>query len=684
MDQILKRAASLCLTAALLAGSALGAEGQAPADQAESARQAVQAAGELGGAVSIQYALWEKGEIALSGHLGAYSRTEDVPLTDGTLYGVGSVSKTYTAAAVMKLAEAGKVELDAPVTDYLPDFTMADPRYKDITLGMLLDHSSGLMGSTMGNAFLLGDPADRSAADELLERLSTQSLKADPGAYSVYCNDGYTLAQLVVEAVSGQSLEGYLRKEFFTPMGLEDTFAPADAFDRDRLAKTYAGADTRALPPENVGALGTGGFYATASDLAAFGGLFCGAGPLSQASLDAMAATAYKNGLWTEDTDDLVGYGLGWDSVEFPPFAYSGIQALVKGGDTQLYHAALVVLPEYDMACAVLSSGGVSIYNELAASRILLDALARQGVEVDQSPRALAPAEAAQMPAGLMEHAGLYGSNAQMARVDITADGVLRVTYLSTPEPVVQTFTYRADGTFRDEADTAAVRPVEEENGQVYLWQKGYSQLPGLGQMPTSNYYLQKLPESGLTPEQQARWDARGEKLYLLLSEKYSSQMYHQIIPATGLPMGKACPGYLLNGMRLLDGDRAASVAQIPNLMGRDGGTLEFYLEGGLEHLSATGSLYVESAAAQPLWGGAGAYTTIQADGHARWYTVGELAGKTLTVALPERGAFGVYDANGLPVAASWAYGDTSAVLPEGGWIVFAGDAGTRFHLETA
>lgn len=682
MKQTIQRAAALCLTAALALTPALAAgEEDAPLTRRESAQQAVEYAAQYGGAVSIQYALWEDGALTLTGHSGVYSKTENRALTDDVLYGVGSVSKVYTTAAAMRLAEAGKLDLDRPVTAYLPDFKMADERYQDITVRMLLNHSSGLMGSTMTSAFLLDDPADRSATDELLERLAGQTLKADPGAYSVYCNDGFTLAQLVVEAVSGQSLEAYLRAEFFAPMGLEDTFAPNHDFDRDRLARTYLGEDTRALPPESLGVLGTGGIYATASDLAAFGGLFCGGGPLSGASLDAMAAPEYAKGLWPEDTDDLVAYGLGWDSVAFPPFVYSDIQALAKGGDTQLYHAGMVVLPEYGMSCAVLSSGGVSTFNEMAASRILLDALKERDVEVDETPRTLDEVQPADMPSRLADYAGLYGSNAQMARVEIGAEGTMTISYLSVPGGLTQTFAYRADGTFRDEANTAAVRPVEED-GRVYLWQKGYGTLPGLGQEPVSNYYLQKLPENTLTPEAQTQWDQRADKLYLLLNEKYTSQVYAQMLPGTGLPLGSGCPGYLLNGMRLLNGDEAQSVAQIPGVAGRDGGHMRFYQEEGLEYMTASGSLYVESTVAQPLWGGVGAYSTIQPDGYARWYTVGDLAGKTLTVTLPERGAFAVADADGMTAAASWAFGDTTAVLPEGGWIVFAGEAGERFHLE--
>lgn len=676
MRQTIWRGAALALTPVLAAGAA-----DAPSTRQESAQQAAEYAAQYGGAVSIQYALWEDGEITLTGHSGVYSKTENRALTEDVLYGVGSVSKVYTTAAVMKLVEAGEVDLDRPVTAYLPDFKMADERYRDITVRMLLNHSSGLMGSTMGSAFLLDDPADRSAADELLERLSVQTLKADPGAYSVYCNDGFTLAQLVVEAVSGQSLEGYLRAEFFTPMGLEDTFAPADDFERDRLAKTYLGEDTRALPPESLGVLGTGGVYATASDLAAFGGLFCGGGPLSGDSLEAMAAPEYAGGLWPEDADDMVAYGLGWDSVAFPPFAYSGIQALAKGGDTQLYHAGLVVLPEYGMSCAVLSSGGVSTFNEMAASRILLDALKERGVEVDEAPRTLEEVQPAGMPAELADCSGLYGSNAQMARVEIGVDGTMRISYLSVPGGLVQNFTYRSDGTFRNEDNTAAVRPVEE-NGRVYLWQKGYGVLPGLGQEAVSNYYLQKLPESALTPEEQAQWDRRADRLYLMLNEKYTSQVYAQILPGAGLPLSGDCPGYLLNGMRMTDGDTAVNEAQIPGTAGRDGADMKFHQENGLEYMTIRGGIFVETAAAQPLWGGAGAYSTIQPDGYARWYTVGDLAGKTMAVALPERGAFAVYDAGGATVAASWAFGDATAVLPEGGWIVFAGDPGVRFYLE--
>ena len=154
-------------------------------DRAQAAHEAAQYAMQYGGAVSVQYALWENGEVTLQGHDGVYSKTENRALTDDDLYGIGSISKTYTAAAMMKLVEQGKVDLDEPVTAYLPDFTMADPRYTQITVRMLLNHSSGLMGGTTNDAFLFGDQGNDDAPSRLLERLAGQTLQAEPGAYSV-------------------------------------------------------------------------------------------------------------------------------------------------------------------------------------------------------------------------------------------------------------------------------------------------------------------------------------------------------------------------------------------------------------------------------------------------------------------------------------------------------------------
>lgn len=646
----------------------------------ETAQSAAQGALTYGGADSVQYALWQDGKVVLTGSCGSYSRTENRALTDDILYGIGSVSKIYTTVAVMQLAEAGRVSLDAPVTRYLKDFKMADERYRQITVRMLLNHSSGLMGSHFENAMLFGD-ADPVAADSLLEQLSTQRLKADPGAYSVYCNDGFTLAELVVEAVTGMEFMDYVRTRILKPAGLENTFAPGDTFDTGRLAKTYRGADTRALPQDCLNLVGTGGIYATASDLAAFGGALIGTKLLRQSSLNAMAAPEYDRGIWPDtDAPDALRYGLGWDAVEWLPFSQSGIQALVKGGDTLRYHAGLVVIPEYHMAAAVLSSGGASTYNEMTAAQMLAAALKARGVVLDESLPLLPEAAPAAMPAELTENAGYYGSTAAQYRVDVTDDGTLTMRVLTMPSVPAQAFTYCDDGTFRDTTGQAALRFVKEANGQLYLYQQAVGLLPGLGMMPTANYAAVKLPENDITPEVQAAWDRYLSTSFLPMGEKYSSQTYLALADSTAQETAELVPGYV-GSSRIVDSTSALYELQIPGANGRDGQDIHVYEQSGTTWMDVNGALYMSAEGAPVLYTGPDSYSTVQENGYARWYRVGGNAGKSMTVRVPEDAGFWVYDTDGQVTASSVLWGDTRAELPQDGFVVFAGDPGARFHL---
>lgn len=650
------------------------------------------------GAFSAQCALWKDGEIVLTEHFGNYSKTENRALTDDILYGVGSISKTYTAAAMMKLVDQGKVNLDAPVTRYLPDFKMADERYKDITVRMLLNHSSGLMGGTVVNSFLFAD-RDYDATDDLLNHLATQHLQADPGAYSVYSNDSFSLAQLVIERVSGLDFNAYLEKYITGPLGLENTFTPADEFDTSRLAKTYLESNnTTALPQETLAIAGCGGIYATASDLATFGGALTSAGLLSEKSLKAMAANEYARGMWPEDSeDDALAYGLGWDNVHMYPFNQNGIQALVKGGDTMVYHAALVILPEYDMACAVVSSGGVSTYNQAAAANILIAVLAEEGVELPDTPAnrnyhsmcgedveqlsaalTLDDVASAQMPAELMDYSGYYGTSAMIGTVTVSADGVLTLDLGDTK----QQFAYREDGSFRDASNTVLLKFVEEENGQVYLFQKGYTRVPGWADFAAANYVLERLPDYEAPAEALAAWQAREGKIYLQTNERYSSALYafsgvFGAVSLQGMP-----EGYLLTN-QITDVNTAVPVVQIPGTGSRDSGYINVVNVDGVEYLEINGGMYRDASAVDEISAANASYCTVDPD-NARWYRVGDAAGKTMTVQVPTDGSFAVYDANMQIVASSWVFGDTNVTLPADGWVVFAAGSTQRFDITMA
>ena len=680
-----KRMAALTLSALLLVPAlpAAAAAGEAaPLTREQSAQQAIEAAAQYGGAVSIQYALWEDGEITMTGHAGTFSKTENRALTDGDLYGIGSVSKLYTTAAILQLVEDGKVDLDAPVTKYLPDFTMADERYTDITVRMLLNHSSGLMGDSTRSAFLF-DTYTGAGTDDLLERLSVQRLKADPGAYSVYCNDGFTLAELVVEAVSGVDFTTYVHQNLLTPAGLEATYTPVDDFDRDALARVYQGNDTRALATDTLNIIGAGGLYATASDLAAFGALFCGDNDLlTDASWQSTAAREYERGLWADESeDDVLAYGLGWDNVHMYPFNENGITALVKGGDTLYYHAGLIVLPEEDLAVAVVSSGGVSTYNELAGVQILMDALAEDGVTVEQ-PTALPEAQPAALPQGLAEQvSGVYSGLSAALTVSPSADGKgITLTAVAALGGNSADLVYYSDGSFRDADNTVRYRFVTEENGRTYLYEQTYTVLPGLPAVCSANYALERMEDNPLTDKVAQAWAQRGQKAYLIVNEDYRAETYVTSSLFASLGLMDEMPGYAAN-CRIVDENHAQAYLTLPGTGSRNASDLTFTVENGVEYLQFGEYRCMDAFAAPALYTGAGATLTIQADGYARWCQVGSSAGKTIRVDITGAGGFTVYDVSGLVTASSVAWGDSTVTLPEGGWIVFAGDAGTRFTL---
>jgi CubicO group peptidase (beta-lactamase class C family) len=273
------------------------------------------------------------------------------------MYGIGSVGKVFCAAAVMRLVDGGKVNLDAPLTYYIPEFTMADERYVLITPRMLLDHSSGINGSTFYNTFLAGDNS-MDYHDNILRLLSEQTLKHDPGKTSIYCNDGFTLAEILVERVSGVSYTEFIDREFSKQLGLLNIKTPRSEFDREMLAPAYLGSNQ--MKYENCNAIGSGGVYSTMDDLVKYAQIFMKSSDyslLSKASVDEMAKDSHQNRIVSKDADTVFNYGLGWDSVETYPFNQLGIKALSKGGATEKYHTNLTVLPEHNIAAAVSVSG---------------------------------------------------------------------------------------------------------------------------------------------------------------------------------------------------------------------------------------------------------------------------------------------------------------------------------------
>ena len=173
---------------------------------------------------------------------GMADRLQSLPVDKNTLFNIGSISKVYVATAIMLLVDDGKVNLDASAVTYLPEFTMLDERYKDITVRMLLNHSSGLPGTVGPNSF--GYQYNTEIYREVLDILAHSHLKSQPGELAPYCNDGFTLAEMIVAKVSGMSYIDFLQQRIFSPLALNYTgTGVADRPENNLLvAKRYAKA----------------------------------------------------------------------------------------------------------------------------------------------------------------------------------------------------------------------------------------------------------------------------------------------------------------------------------------------------------------------------------------------------------------------------------------------------------
>lgn len=143
----------------------------------------------------------------------------DVALPADAIFEIGSVTKQFTSAAMLQLWADGKIDLDADITEYLPEY---DTQGRTIQLRRLFDHTSGIKGYTEMSEF--GRIASRDLPrDSLVAMFEAEPLEFEPGTALIYNNSAYFLLGLIIEEVSGQSYEDYLEEHVFPRAGMDDT-----------------------------------------------------------------------------------------------------------------------------------------------------------------------------------------------------------------------------------------------------------------------------------------------------------------------------------------------------------------------------------------------------------------------------------------------------------------------------
>ncbi|PRB18911.1 serine hydrolase [Microbacterium sp. MYb62] len=281
-------------------------------------------------------------ELVVSGRDGAGEA-----ITPDTRFRIASLSKSMTATAMMVLVQDGALRLDDRAVDLLPEFTMADRRHEDVTVRQLLSHTSGL--SLQGNdEFAL--PAPRTT-DAVVAELRNRGLTAAPGARFEYHNTNYSLAARIIEVVTGQSLDDFLRARLFTPLGMHDS-GSVDACDRpvDELTSGYSVVLGVAYSmPEMPGRCGgNGGVVSTLDDMVRwlrFNQGEIGADVLKRGLLDELHAVH----------PGTPSYGLGWQRVASGGGGALGFVS--HGGTLATFTGSMAFSPDTGSAAVVLTNG---------------------------------------------------------------------------------------------------------------------------------------------------------------------------------------------------------------------------------------------------------------------------------------------------------------------------------------
>jgi len=239
------------------------------------------------------------GQVLLDKGYGLADAARNLPNTPKTRFLIGSVTKQFTAMAILMLEAQGKLHVPDSICNYLPD---CPALWQPITLQELLTHSSGITNYTSLESFQSLVYSQTTSA-HMVQLIRDQPLDFTPGTQWEYSNSNYLLLGLVVEHVSGQSYGDFLQQHILGPLGMTDTGYgpwPAD------LAVGYLGVNHPVRLWDPSTALGAGGIYSTVDDLYLWDQALYTERLLPRAALDRMFSAQMPTGIASES------YGYGW------------------------------------------------------------------------------------------------------------------------------------------------------------------------------------------------------------------------------------------------------------------------------------------------------------------------------------------------------------------------------------
>jgi dipeptidyl aminopeptidase/acylaminoacyl peptidase/CubicO group peptidase (beta-lactamase class C family) len=343
---------------------------------------------------------------------GVLNRATGVGTTTDSVFQIGSITKVWTTTLVMQLVDEGRLDLDAPLAELIPDLLLGDPDVAEqVTMRHLLTHTSGIDGDVF---------TDTGRGEDALERyvaaLADVAQTSPLGAVFSYCNSGFVLAGRVVEVLTGRTWDAALRERLIAPLGLTHTSTlPEEALlHRAALGHVAPGPGAEPQPaatwmlPWSLGPAGL--VNATARDVTAFATLHLRGGLAPDGTRLLSAASAAAMQAEQAQLPDRFSLGDSW-GLGWIRHVWGGELVYGHDGGTIGQGAFLRVLPEHGLAIALLTNGG--------NVRDLYDGLFRELVPELAGVRLPDPLEppAEPPPVDLSRHVGSYGRSSVRTEV---------------------------------------------------------------------------------------------------------------------------------------------------------------------------------------------------------------------------------------------------------------------------
>jgi len=295
------------------------------------------------GAPSVSIAIVENGALVCAKAFGKASLDPARPSEAQTRYAVGSISKQFTAAAILLMAEQGKLSLDDKVSKYFPGLTRAN----EVTIGELLSHTSGYEDYAPQD-YMIPEWTKPTTPEAILDQWAKKPLDFDPGTKWQYSNTNFVLAGRIFEQASGQDLMTFLNAKIFTPLGMRSAGdCSVDKRPEDAVAYTrYALGPARPALREGPGwYFAAGELCMTPSDLAKWDIAL-----LNRRILNANSYQAFTREVHLAN-GDATHYALGLHIGEF-----DNVPEINHGGEVSGFLASNRVYPTRDAAVIVLSN----------------------------------------------------------------------------------------------------------------------------------------------------------------------------------------------------------------------------------------------------------------------------------------------------------------------------------------